>query len=87
MSYFTYIIKSQKTSRYYIGPTGNLKDRLKRHNSGYVHSTKNGVPYKLVYWESHQNRQKAYRREQQIKRYKGGEAFKKLLQSSYSRVV
>ncbi|MEK7556957.1 MAG: GIY-YIG nuclease family protein [Patescibacteria group bacterium] len=87
MSYFTYVLQSQKTGRYYVGSATNIPARLKRHNSGYVRSTKAGLPYILVYQEEHPTKQDAYRREREIKRYKGGNAFKKLVQSSHSGIV
>ncbi|WP_415831470.1 GIY-YIG nuclease family protein, partial [Flavobacterium terrigena] len=31
--------------KYYIGQTNNMEDRLRRHNSGYSLSTKNGIPW------------------------------------------
>jgi len=32
--FITYILYSDKSDRYYVGSTGNLEDRLKRHNTG-----------------------------------------------------
>jgi len=77
--YNTYILKSDRIDRYYIGSTEDLKKRIKEHNKGEVRSTKSGIPWKLVYYESFLSRNKAYKRERQIKSYKGGEAFKKLI--------
>ena len=45
---FVYIIYSEKRSKYYVGQTANIDNRLKRHNLGFVPSTKNGAPWKLV---------------------------------------
>ena len=80
--YIVYVLQSQKTQRHYIGQTNNLEDRLKRHNGGKVKSTKAGKPWKLIYSEEYKDRQTAYKRERKIKRYKGGEMFKKLLAKS-----
>ena len=77
--YYTYILKSQRNGRYYIGSTDNLDERLKRHNAGRNKSTKAGIPWKLIYSEMFATKQEAYRREMQIKSYKNGEAFKKLI--------
>ena len=77
--YKVYILKSQKYSRYYIGHTEDLVTRLKLHNKGLVKSTKKFVPWELIYMENYDIRQDAYRREMQIKRYKGGRAFKELI--------
>ena len=77
--YYIYIIKSIKTEKYYIGYTKNIVERLKRHNGARNNSTRNGIPWELVYCEKILTRQEAYKRELQIKSYKGGEAFKKLI--------
>jgi len=77
--YFVYIIKSLIVSRYYIGSTENLDRRLSDHNSGKVKSTKAYKPWKLVYTESFDTKSDAIKRERQIKSYKSGSAFKRLL--------
>ncbi len=87
MPYYVYILKSTSTGTYYIGSTSNVARRLKEHSAGKVHSTKSRRPYSLVYVEKKETKQDAVRREIQIKRYKGGRAFKELINSKYSRVV
>ena len=77
--YKVYILQSIKHLRYYIGHTQNLESRLKKHNSGRVRSTKDGVPWKIVYTEIYNTRSDAYSRELEIKKYKGGIKFKRLL--------
>ncbi len=77
--FVTYILKSKIKKRYYIGSTSDLVSRLIRHNNGRNCSTKYGIPWEVVYEESFQTKQDAYRREIQIKSYKGGEAFQKLV--------
>lgn len=79
LMYIVYIIKSQKTEQYYIGVTIDLKQRLRHHNSGANRSTKNKAPWEIVYTENFEDKRLAWLRERQIKSYKGGEAFKKLL--------
>jgi putative endonuclease len=74
-----YILKSLIKDRYYIGHSGNLEKRLIRHNKGLVKSTKAFKPWKIVYIEDKENKNEAYKRELQIKSYKRGEAFKKLI--------
>jgi putative endonuclease len=39
--FYTYIIQSEKSGRYYIGHTENIEARLERHNAGKVTATKN----------------------------------------------
>jgi putative endonuclease len=69
-SFYTYILYSQKTDRYYVGSTQDLVARLNRHNSGATKSTKSGRPWELVYFEEYSTRAEAYNREQSIKKQK-----------------
>ena len=73
-----YIIKN-RTNNYYVGFTSNIDKRLKHHNSNKSRSTKNKGPWKLVHIEVFNDKKSAWLREKQIKNYKGGEAFKKLV--------
>ncbi len=77
--WFVYILQSEKNRKYYIGCSNDLGRRLQEHNLGQNESTKNNIPYKIVHVEEYANQQEAYGREKQIKSYKGGEAFKKLI--------
>ncbi|MEK7546814.1 MAG: GIY-YIG nuclease family protein [Patescibacteria group bacterium] len=77
--YLVYIIKSLKDGSHYIGSTSDLKSRLKRHNAGHSRFTRSRTPYKVVYAENFRTRARAVGREREIKAYKGGEAFKKLI--------
>lgn len=43
-----YILKSQKSGRYYCGEAADFKNRIERHNQGRLQSTKAGVPWELV---------------------------------------
>ncbi len=81
MSYYVYILKSLKDSKYYIGSTSDIEARLHYHNSRRQRSTKNRTPFILVYKEVLDTKEQALIRERQIKSYKGGEAFKKLISS------
>ena len=74
-----YVLSSIKFKKYYIGHTKDFDKRIARHNSGLVKSTKAYRPWKLVYSEQHLTKNDAYRRELEIKLYKGGNAFKKLI--------
>ncbi len=77
--YFVYILYSNSLSNYYIGHCQSLSKRLGQHNKGKVRSTKRGVPWQIVYTEIFTTRLQASMREKQIKSYKSGEAFKKLV--------
>ena len=77
--YTVYILKSFKDNGYYVGYTSNFEKRLKEHNSGKTKSLKHRLPMKVVYQENHQTKKAAKERELQIKSWKGGNAFHKLL--------
>ncbi len=74
-----YILQSLKDGGYYVGCTSNLEERLARHNSGKTKSLRKRRSLKVVYTENYDSVEQAYAREKQIKKYKGGEAFKKLI--------
>ena len=67
MSFTVYILHSITTDRFYIGQTISLKDRLDRHNSRNVPSTKNGIPWKLIWSAEKPTRSEAVKLENRIK--------------------
>ena len=77
--YIVYILLSEITNKFYIGSTGNLEDRLLRHNGNRSKATKSGIPWKLVYSESFETRSEAYQREIEIKSWKSHERVAKLV--------
>ncbi|MDE2001385.1 MAG: GIY-YIG nuclease family protein [Patescibacteria group bacterium] len=77
--YFVYILQSKRTNRYYIGYTRDLVVRLKYHNGGKTKSLRKHIPLEIIKIEEYATVELARRRERQIKAYKGGEAFKRLL--------
>jgi putative endonuclease len=81
MSYSVYILKSERTGKYYIGSTGDLKSRLRRHNQGRSTYTKRGIPWQVVYTEQFETRADAVKRERQIKKRKSVAYLKQLIES------
>ena len=79
MPHFVYILQSLKDQKYYIGETHDVKARMEFHNSGKQRSTKNRIPFIIIIIEQFDTRINAIKREKQIKSWKGGEAFKKLI--------
>jgi putative endonuclease len=67
MYYYIYVLQSEKDNQFYTGYTSNLKERLEMHNSGKVISTKNRIPFKLIYFEGCLNQQDATHREKYLK--------------------
>lgn len=74
-----YIIQSIIHRRYYVGCTNNLERRLAEHNSGQCKSTARFAPWKLVCYTLAEDQQEAFDLEKQVKSYKGGNAFKKII--------
>ena len=78
MMWYLYILKSQRLGKKYIGITGNTSDRLTKHNSGSVRSTKAYRPWELIYKEEFKTRKEARIRELELK--KSGNKRKELLE-------
>jgi putative endonuclease len=79
MIHWVYILWSERLKRYYIGSTSDIQRRIKEHNAGKSGYTRRGIPWKLVYKEISSTKQSAWIREMEIKRYKSGMQFKKLI--------
>jgi putative endonuclease len=67
MSYFVYILLSQKDKKLYVGCTNNLEQRLKDHNSGKVFATKLRRPFVIIYNEEYREKADAFNRERFLK--------------------
>ena len=82
--YQVYILKSLKDYGFYIGCTKNVQKRIIEHNKGRTPSLKNRRPLVIVYVEECDNVKDAYKREKEIKSYKGGNEFKKLINGGFA---
>ena len=76
--YYTYILKSQKNNKYYIGSTSDLNKRFNEHNAGKVKSTKLYIPWDIYYFEKFNSQKHAILRESQIKAWKKRSMIEKL---------
>ncbi len=65
--FYVYVIQSLLDDNFYTGFTDSLERRIDDHNSGKVKSTKNRVPFKLVYFEGSLNKYDALHREKYLK--------------------
>lgn len=65
--YYTYILKNSVTNRYYIGYSPDLKNRLVKHKSGKVLSTKSNLNYELEWYCAFKTRTQALLFEQYLK--------------------
>jgi putative endonuclease len=74
--FYVYVLWSPSAGRSYVGSTGDLDDRLHRHNAGESQSTKHGVPWRLMHSESFPSRSQAVLRERHLKTGRGREELK-----------
>jgi putative endonuclease len=82
MQYFVYILYSERLNKYYIGSTGDIANRLKKHNRSHSGFTSKGIPWILVYNEVFENKTDALIREKQLKAWKNRERIITLIKSS-----
>jgi putative endonuclease len=68
--YYTYILKSDKTDKLYIGHTENIERRISEHNSNQSKSTKNRGPWNLIYKKEFPSRSEAMKFETKLKSIK-----------------
>jgi len=77
--FFVYILKNPE-GKHYIGYTSkDLEERVREHNSAKGRWTRHKGPWILVHSERFNTKAEAFKREQQIKKYKGGRALQKLV--------
>ena len=82
--YYNYILYSLQDKKFYTGFTKNIKIRFEQHQGGFVLSTKNRKPFKLIYFECCLNRNDAIRREKYLKTYYGKKFIKSRLKSYFT---
>ena len=81
--YYVYVLISEGDKKwFYIGYSSNLKDRLKRHNSGKVKSTKNKKPFTLIYYEAFKSKADALVREKNLKTHQQRDILKERIKNS-----
>ena len=76
--HFTYILLSLKDKKLYIGSTQNVFKRLEEHNNG-EKKTKSRIPFELLYYEAHRNKEDALRREKYFKTNSGKRTIRQML--------
>jgi putative endonuclease len=70
MSFFVYILASRRNGTLYIGMNDNLARRIWEHQSGVVYGfTKKYGVKTLLWYELHDSRENAFRRERQLKKW------------------
>jgi len=79
--FYIYILKSNKDNKTYVGYTNNLEERLKKHNSGQVKSTKFRRPLDLLFSEEFNTSIEARKRELYWKNGGGRRKLKQILRT------
>jgi len=80
--YYTYVLKSQRDKKLYVGYSSDLKNRLKQHQRGEVESTKHRQPLDLIFYEAFEDKRDAQRREKYFKTEKGKSSLKQMIRFS-----
>ena len=76
--WYVYILLCSN-GEYYKGCTNDIEDRLHRHQNGYVESTRDILPVKLISYTMFTDQQKAYAFEKYLKSGSGRAFLKKHL--------
>ena len=79
---WVYAISSVASNYIYVGMTSDLEERLKRHNKGWVRTTKLYAPFNLIYSEECKDRRIGRQREKYWKSGIGKEQLRKIRDST-----
>lgn len=80
--WYVYVLRSKRDNQFYIGSTNNLERRFKQHQRGENISTAKRLPLELLYFEGHQSKADALRRENYFKTTKGKITLRQVLRDS-----
>ena len=79
MDYYVYILYSESRDQYYTGFTHDISTRLFKHYVGSTPSTRPGIPWQMIYYETFDNKHDAILRESEIKKWKSRIYIEKLI--------
>jgi putative endonuclease len=82
--WYVYVLESDKNGDLYKGFCGDLQKRICEHNAGTTRSTKNGIPWKLIYCETFVNKDDAIAREKYLKTGWGRNFLKTVLKNYFN---
>ena len=85
--YYVYVLRSDRDSQLYVGFTENLEQRVSRHNSGDVLSTRSRRPLQLIFFEGYYDKGDAIRRERYLKTGPGKRMLKLMIRNTLSKSV
>lgn len=74
--YYLYLLYNPSNKEFHVGTTPDLRKRFYTHNTGKNTATKDGVPWRLIYYEAYPTKEDALNREHKLKRY--GQALRQL---------
>lgn len=83
--YWVYILKSDKTGKFYIGSTSNLTRRLEEHNSGQTKSLLYQRPLTLVFKQKFGNLSGARVAELMLKKMKSRTVLERIVKEGVFR--
>lgn len=76
---FLYILQSEVNSRYYIGSTRNIENRLAEHNGGKSKYTSFTKPFKIVFKQEYEDMLSALKAEKWLKKQKSRRLIEKII--------
>ena len=82
--FYTYVLRSKKDGKLYVGSTKNLKERFEQHCAGKVISTSYRRPLALIYYEACVKEEDARRREKTLKSFRGTMFLRRRLKSYFT---
>ena len=82
--FYAYILYSEVRSKYYVGYTSNLEERLKKHNTNHSGFTGHTGDWQIVWVQSFTEKSDAVKREKQIKSWKSRRMIINLINTTVS---
>ena len=79
MPYYVYILFSESLGKYYIGSSGNVTERLRKHLTKHSGFTGRAKDWEIVYKKDFENKQAALLKEKEIKNWKSIYMVEKLI--------
>jgi len=80
--FFTYVLRSLRDGKFYIGHAEDVTERLTQHNAGRVSSTKSRVPFQLAHKQEFSTRSEARWQEKKWKTSWGHKQLAKIISPS-----
>ena len=82
-----YILKSEKTGRYYIGSTNDINRRISEHNAGKTKSLRYLRPLKIVFKKEFHVLEEARRVEIKLKKLKNRDILERIIEDQEIKLL